>query len=392
MTAPRASRPILRQISESAVITVLRRDGARSRADLAKETGLSKQTMSEVIRALEAAGWVRQTGMTSGRVGRAAVLYEIDGRAGCLAGIDLGATWLRLSLTDVLGAELASREIRTEALGGDLPAGIAKALSQLMPDSAGPLRHACLSVPGVIDPGTGRLTMAPQLPALMGVDLSAAMQAALGCPVVVENDVNAAMLGEYWRGEAEATSAAYISLGTGVGMGAIIDEQLLRGARGAAGEVAYLPIGGDPQAGESRKLGTLEAQLGAAALLARWHQAGGQGVRLDDLAQAARVGDAAAAEVIAHAGKLGGALLISVQAMLDPALVVIGGKVGSLPQVFEAIRSEVATIAPRPMQLIPGALGARASVVGAAAQAREAMFEALFGAAVGVGNSISSPT
>ncbi|MEJ2022969.1 MAG: ROK family protein [Maritimibacter sp.] len=326
--------------------------------------------MSEVIRALEAAGWVRQTGMTSGRVGRAAVLYEIDGRAGCLAGIDLGATWLRLSLTDVLGAELASREIRTEALGGDLPAGIAKALSQLMPDSAGPLRHACLSVPGVIDPGTGRLTMAPQLPALMGVDLSATMQAALGCSVVVENDVNAAMLGEYWRGEAEATSAAYISLGTGVGMGAIIGGQLLRGASGAAGEVAYLPIGGDPQAGESRKLGA----------------------GLDDLAQAARVGDAAATEVIAHAGKLGGALLVSVQAMLDPALVVIGGKVGSLPQVFEAIRAEVATIAPRPMQLIPGALGARASVVGAAAQAREAMFEALFGAAVGVGNSISSPT
>ncbi|MEJ2020403.1 MAG: ROK family protein, partial [Maritimibacter sp.] len=99
-----------------------------------------------------------------------------------------------------------------------------------------------------------------------------------------------------------------------------------------------------------------------------------------------------ATEVIAHAGKLGGALLVSVQAMLDPALVVIGGKVGSLPQVFEAIRAEVATIAPRPMQLIPGALGARASVVGAAAQARESMFEALFGAAVGVGNSISSPT
>lgn len=165
-------------------------------------------------------------------------------------------------------------------------------------------------------------------------------------------------------------------------MGAIIGGRLLRGASGAAGEVAWMPLGGDPQNDKNRVHGTLESHLSAAALISRWHDAGGAGATLDDLTAAARAGDTTASAVIAQAGRLGAELLLSVQAMLDPALVVIGGRLGSLPPVFTAVEAHFATIAPRPMRILPGALGARAAVLGIAAEAREAMFETLFGGAV----------
>ncbi len=378
MATNTGSKPVLRQISESAVIAVLRRDGARSRADLAKDTGLSKQTMSEVMRVLASAGWVRETGTTSGHVGRSAVLYEIDGRVGCVAGIDIGANWLRLSLTNVTGAELATREIRTETLGESLIETIAQEVLALVATQSAPLRYAGISVPGVIDPTTGFLTMAPQLPDLMETDLKGRMQDALDCPVVIENDVNSAVLGEYWRGDAKARNVAYLSLGTGVGMGTILNGQLMRGARGAAGEVAFLPIGGDPTNDASRKVGTLETQLGARALLDMWRANGGRGESIADLSIAARSGEDSACTVVAHAGRLAAQLVLSVQAILDPEIVVIGGHVGSLPVMFDAIQSSFDSMSLRPVQITSGRLGARAAVLGIASHAIEVMFNDTF--------------
>lgn len=373
--------PLLRQMSIGSVMGILLR-GPRSRADLAVDTGLSKQTMSEAIRALEAAGWVHDVGTTSGKLGRSAILYEIDSRAGAVLGLDIGASRFSLALSDVRGRPLALREIATGSLDpGRLPQEIlTHALALVAEAGQGrALRHACLATPGVVTPETGRLALAPNLPGLMGIDLAAELGAGLGCPVIVENDVNAAIVGERWLGVArQAEHAAYIALGTGIGLGLISGGRLMRGATGAAGEVSYLPIGRDSLEPESIERGALERSLGIAAVLAEFVSPAGTAETIAGFLRALEAGDARALAAQARIGELGALLALSVQAMVDPEVIVVGGRLGLIPAVFAALERELARRTARRVNLVRGGLGLRATVTGATHLALTGMFHQTF--------------
>src|ERR1700680_2661410 len=121
MSTPMPSPPITsvtRQLSRRSVFEALLHRSPISRADLAKVTGLSKQTMSEVIDAFEQQGLVRQMGRTSGNVGRTAVLYELSPEGGHVLGIDLGARRLTVALADIGGSVLAEADEPTDSRGG----------------------------------------------------------------------------------------------------------------------------------------------------------------------------------------------------------------------------------------------------------------------------------
>ncbi|MEO7223557.1 MAG: helix-turn-helix domain-containing protein, partial [Devosia sp.] len=108
---------VLRQLSVQAVMNVLLREGSASRAGLSRKTGLSKQTMSEVIRLLTDRGWVRESGMISGGVGRSAVRYEVDADAGFVLGVDLGASTLRTSIANIAGSIVKESEVTADSRG-----------------------------------------------------------------------------------------------------------------------------------------------------------------------------------------------------------------------------------------------------------------------------------
>ncbi len=113
---------VTRQLSRRSVFEALLHHSPISRADLAKVTSLSKQTMSEVIDAFEQQGLVRPVGRTSGNVGRTAVLYELSPEGGHALGIDLGARRLTVALTDIAGRVLAEADEPTDSRGGSLGA------------------------------------------------------------------------------------------------------------------------------------------------------------------------------------------------------------------------------------------------------------------------------
>ncbi|MBP0615805.1 ROK family protein [Jiella mangrovi] len=376
------SPPILRQISIQSVMKILVK-GPRSRADLATDTGLSKQTMSDVIRTLETSGWVREVGTTTGRLGRSAILYEINGKAGVVLGLDIGASRFKLALSDVRGAPLAARELATASLNFErLVDEIVTRAREFVSEVAEgrPLRFTCLATPGVINPETGRLTMAPNLPALTGLDLTGALRKGLECDVIVENDVNAAIVGERWQGEARATEhAAYVALGTGVGLGIVSGGRLMRGATGAAGEVSYLPIGHDTLDPESIDRGALERSLGIGGVLADFTvPTGGAAATIEAFREALGAGDPKALAARQRIGELGAMLVLSVQAMFDPEVIVVGGVLGLAPPVFEALCEEVARRTRRKMALRRGALGLQATVTGATYLALTGMFTQMF--------------
>lgn len=360
------------------------RDGSSSRAEIARVTGLSKQTISEVMRGLERAGWVQEDGQIQGAVGRTAVSYALRADAAFVLGVDLGGTKLHVALADVGGTVIAEAIEPTDRAGGPaVVAQIGRVAGGLVAAAGidpARLRGAVVGSPGIVEPETGAIAIAPNIPGLDRFDVRGALSDALGVEVSIENDVNLAAVGEHWRGQSRGRrNFVFIAVGTGIGMGIFADGQMLRGARGAAGEIAYLPLGGDPFDARGRLLGTLESAVGSAAISNRYAGAGGAPdtpVRaiFDRLAE-----DELARATLDECARTIAAALLAVHAVLDPEIVIFGGSIGARPELRVRVAAHLARCMAEPVPVEISALGSRATLVGAIGSAIDGVHRSLFG-------------
>ena len=164
---------------------------------------------------------------------------------------DLGGTKLAAAIADARGRIVAELTEPTDPRGGVYVAEQIAACADKLAHSVGievsRARHVMVGVPGAIDPRTGRVSLTPNIVGLEHFDILRYLRGRFGPDVAIENDVNLAMLGEQALGCASrCRNAAFLALGTGAGLGLLIDDKLFRGAGGAAGEIADLPIGHDP--------------------------------------------------------------------------------------------------------------------------------------------------
>ena len=384
------SSPAARQQSVRLVIERLLRDGSVSRAGIARATGLSKQTISEVMRELERDGWVVEDGQIQGSVGRSAVTYALRRDAAFVLGIDLGGTKLHTALADAKGAIVTESIEPTMAGGGAaVVAQIGRMADALLERAGVPvarLRGAVMGSPGMVDPNSGAIVIAPNIEGLDSLDVRAALRARLGVDVAIENDVNLAALGEHWRGRGRnIRSFAFIAVGTGIGMGVFADGQLIRGARGAAGEIAYLPLGGDPYDGRGHRLGTLETSAASAGIAARYAGLGGAPATSVREIFDRPDSDAAARATIDEVGRVIATAILAVHSVLDPEIVVMGGSIGARPELKLRIEAHLSRCMREPVRIELSALGTKATLLGAIGGAIDCMHRALFG--VGADNS-----
>jgi predicted NBD/HSP70 family sugar kinase len=232
-------------------------------------------------------------------------------------------------------------------------------------------------------------SLAHNLPGWGRAGVLDAVRAELGTHVLFDNDVNLAALGESRFGAARGVDTfVYLHLGTGVGMGILLGGQLYRGATGAAGEVGYLPLaGGDPFDPKTRRRGALESAIGAAAIV---RDARAQGIRgvtgASDVLAAARDGDARALRVVQMLAQRIGLALAATAAVLDPALVVLGGGVGRNGDLLlEPVRRALASVSPIRPRIEVSELGADAELLGAVAMGLVVAQDRLFARAEGKG-------
>ncbi|HJS92257.1 MAG TPA: ROK family transcriptional regulator [Steroidobacteraceae bacterium] len=383
---PPPTASVARQLSRRNVFEALLHRSPISRAELAKVTGLSKQTTSEVIDAFDQQGLVRPVGRTSGNVGRTAVLYELSPEGGHVLGIDLGAR-LTVALADIAGRVLAEADEPTDSRGGawalEQIARLAGRLAREHHTHPSRMRSIVLAAPGVVNPKSGAIEMAPNISGLGLLNVVALLGEKLGSPVVIENDINLALLGEIWHGCAQnLANVAFLALGTGVGLGLYVDGRLVRGENGAAGEIGYLPIGGDPLQAESRLQGCLEYQVGATGIMRRYREAGGSEVdSVREVFERAQAGDPLAAGVVEETARLTALAAATVIATVDPQLIVLGGSVGARPDFADKVARVLLRLAPRPVEIRSSTLGKRAGVVGALSVALRRLHDELFGVA-----------
>ncbi len=240
MTEAKAVPALLRALNERAVLDAIRASSPISRAELARRTGISRPTVSLVLRALLEDGLVRETGHDPGRPHYGAVYYEADPEAALVLGVDFGSSAVRAGLCDLAGELRAREEIRSrgsveeriEALAGTSRSLLRK--SGLAPDL---LETAVVALPAVVSPADGSVS-SPDLPGLGASDLRERLERALGVPVTLENDVNLAAVGEQRNGVAEGVDDfAFLLVGAGLGAAVVLGGKLHRGHTGAAGEL-----------------------------------------------------------------------------------------------------------------------------------------------------------
>jgi predicted NBD/HSP70 family sugar kinase len=369
VAGPRAASPhsgLRRATTERAILEcVANEDGPLTRAELSRRTAISPPAISEAVRRLEADEVLVSVGPRSGVPGAVATLYDLAPGTGVVAAVEINRTTMRSAVADLVGHTLESTD-HDPPRDHDVVARLDEVLGAVRERwcaQGRPLRAVAVSIANPVDPATGRVVELHEsaFPAgVLGADDVRGIDPAM---VVLDNDVNFAALAERDQGAALGTSTfAYLYVGErhSVGLGLVLDGLLVRGARGLAGEVGYLPVG--PGDGRFR----FGEAMAAHGLRAPADGDGADGAA-DDTA-------------IADAGRTLGEAAVAVCATVDPALLVLGGPVGLVPGLLPHVIATVAELAPREVPVVPGALGGSAPLWGALAEARRRAWAALVSA------------
>ncbi len=366
---------LLRELNEQALLETIFREGPVTRPELAARTGLSRPAVSAAVGRLEGAGLVRASGARDGRRGRKPMAYVVSDRAGFVVGVDIGGANVRVGAANIFGELICDER---EPTAKDAPRTtfaqimgmVARVIEQASAEHERPLAIG-ISTPGVVDQASSRVTsLAYNLSPGGDFDSLSVIGERFGVPVLVENNVNLAAVGECWAGIARGVPTfAFIAIGAGVGMGIIIDDQLVRGAHGAAGEIAYLPSSASPFDKSHRLHGGLEDEIGAAGILSAFLAAGDGPApsSAQEVFELAQGGHAGAQSVVDGVAREVGLAIATVCAVIDPELVVLGGGIGSNASLVAPVRATVAALLPLAVRVESSRLGDKAALYGAIA-------------------------
>jgi predicted NBD/HSP70 family sugar kinase len=373
-------------LNERTVLDSVRRIGPVSRAQIARATALSKPTVSQALGALVDSKLVREAGRSSGGKGPTAVLYELNPRAGWVVGIDVGRHWVRAAIADVTGEFVARRDERAHVRSARSLITQIGAIAHGLASDAGikwrQVTFATVGSPGVFEPGRAQVALAYSLPGWGRQGLVEMVRQELGTKTVFENDVKLAALGERWRGLGQdVDDFVYLHLGTGVGMGIVLNGELYRGSSGAAGEVGYLPLSGtDIRSAESRRRGPLDAAASAAGVVRSARGAGMAGViTAERVFSAMADGDRKAKRVVAKEAERIALAIAAVSAVVDPELVILGGGIGGNGDLLlEPVRSRLEDLSPFRPRIETSILRQEATLYGSVSMALQAAHDQLF--------------
>lgn len=342
-----------------------------SRPRLSELSGLSQPTVLATLTDLERLGLVRPAGRPETTTGRPAVVYEPSPDAGSVTAVDIGREWIRLAVTDLAGNRLARTDIPNTASADGLVDAVGDAVDAIHAEAGvtGPSTHTLIAAPGVFQADAQALAFASQLPAWQQPGLAGALAARIGGSFGIENDANLAAVAEHAYGAgAGHQHMAYLHVGTGIGLGIIIDGETYQGATGAAGEIAFMPVGEriDATAAQGKR-GVLEWRAAADSVV-RYAVDNGlpQTITSADVFRLAAEGDKRAVAAVRTEAEQLADVITGVAALLDPELIVVGGGVGqNLDVLLPDLTARLEAITPMRPVLVPASLGAESVLHGA---------------------------
>ena len=374
---------------QTTLLRLLRDNGPVSRAELGEAVHLSRSKLAVELDRLTEIGLVESAGLAASRGGRRSGIVRLSSHLRFL-GIDIGATSVDVAVTspelEVLGQVSEAVDVRT---GPDAVLAVALELvGKLRSDGdVFEVHGAGVGVPGPVSFRDGVPVAPPIMPGWDQFPVRTVLSQHLGCPVLVDNDVNIMALGEMHGGLARTVDdLLFVKVGTGVGCGIVVDGAVYRGASGSAGDIGHIRVGDDGPVCACGNTGCLEAHFSGSALARDATEAARAGrseplaTRLDeagrltaaDVASAAAAGDHVAVELVREGGRTLGLALAGLVSFFNPGMVVIGGEVAVglghplLAEIRGVVYRRSLPLATGNLPIVLSELGHQAGVVGAA--------------------------
>ncbi|HHV61283.1 MAG TPA: ROK family transcriptional regulator [Firmicutes bacterium] len=383
--------------NRAAVVDIVRRYGPISKPDIARMTGLTTASATNIIRDLAGLGFIKEKGVGKSTGGRRAVLYGINGEGKYSICVDMSDKDIKVAVVDLAGRIVSNANFRVKPGENTLMLDLIHALDSFIKTRIS-MRDQILgigvAVPGVSDPETGTVLVSYPL-GWRNVPLKTMLSQAFGYPVFVIKETAAAILGEHYFGEKTgAKNQLYLIVYDGIGVGLMVDGKIYRGANGVAGEVGHTVIDIDGPECECGNRGCLErvASMKALAEYVDEMLKGGRDsilstverdqdgkIPVPAISQAARQGDAVAVEAIQRVAGYLAAGIVNLSRILDPDVIILSGKLIEKGQpLFEETRRAVERFRPILEEQVPiriSSLGESARLLGASMPVFEAAFE-----------------
>jgi len=329
------------------ILRLMQEYGPISRARLARQIGTSPTTIGSVVGKLLKRAYVIEGPSGSSNGGRPPVLLELN-RNRFVMGVEVSATDISVIVASLSGTKVAHTSVPTHgAKGYRLIEHLLEVLARARDlTQASALTGIGVATPGLVDDEAGIVRSADAIE-WSDVPLRAIVEERFRLPTHVENNANAAVVGEGRYGAARgARNLLYVNLGVGVGAGLVIDGSLYRGSSKMAGELGHLVVDPDGPRCHCGRYGCLEALVGTDALTARARDSAvaaggpsGEPVDLDTIARALAAGDSGAVALCENAGVWIGTALAGVINLMNPELIILGGPTTRLgPRLLDAVR------------------------------------------------------
>lgn len=384
----------VRKMNRSLILKTLRTNHTLSRARLASETGLNPSTVSKIINELLNENLVMETHLYQPDIGRPSRLLELNPSGGCALGVEINIDYLLAILTDFTANILWRKRVEINPKGGQqiILSEIEALISNgLHTEQASGLQVLGISVgvPGLVDYRNGYLKIAPNLH-WQDVPILDFLKERFDILIFVENEANAAALGEYYFGAARGVeNFIYLSAGVGLGGGIVIDGKLFRGSFGYASEVGHVTFDVDGELCGCGKRGCWETFVGPRAVerrVRRTLRAGTEGNSImRDMAdgnleqitfhmvhKAAHNGDKVAVAALHEVGRYLGIGIANLLNIFNPEMIVLGGVLNQassiiLPIVQETVEANTLSPNRENVDIVASVHGTDASVMGAVA-------------------------
>lgn len=374
---PESSSPVLAASGAGELLQLLRDETPRTRAELAKLTGLARSTVGARVDALLATGLLAPSGEAASTGGRPPVRFAFNPEARVVIGADLGATHGRVALTDLSGRPL--HEVGEELDITDGPEVVLDwlvATTQRLLDDTGrdasDLVGIGIGLPGPVEHSTGRPMRPPIMPGWDGYDVPSRVRRSFDVPVLVDNDVNIMALGEHATAHPDVEHLLFVKVATGIGAGIISGGRLHRGAVGAAGDLGHVAAPHAPEVLCScGNVGCLEAVASGPAISKSLKQIDIIAENNADIVALVRGGSVPAAHAVRQAGRTIGEVLATCVSLLNPEVIVIGGSLvqageSLIAGVREVVYGRSLPLATGGLQIVVASTGVQAAVIGAA--------------------------
>ncbi len=368
----------MRGINRSAVLDFVRREGPAARSQVAEELQLSLPTVMRIIDELIEEGLVVETGAKEWSGGRKRSLVEFSGFNQFMIGIDLGGTTIYGAVADLNGRihhELTVQYQHTNS--EESYQCLCQMVTSLLERAGGAgqrVRGIGVGAPGITSAVEGVVYVAPYL-GWEGFPLKTRLRADFGLPVIVDNDVNLASLGELWFGAGlqNVNNLVVITMGTGIGAGVVLDGALYRGSHHAAGEIGYLVMDRSQLQHEYPGFGAFEQLVSVTGIAGRARMALRQQGMLDrpsltavEVFEAAARGDQWVMAVFEETVDYLAQAIAVVALCYDPDVIVLGGEIArSAGFLIPLILKRLEKVIPVQPRLVASTLGYQATVKGA---------------------------